>query len=57
MTWELTDLGSNKCTVKMSLDYNFKSSLQKMVAGPIFEKLQNQIVPSFEKKCSQNIKE
>ena len=52
MEWELREVEKNKCHVKFTLTYDFKSAIQKMFAGATFDKMQKEIIPSFEKRCN-----
>lgn len=53
MKWTLKDVSPDKCHVQLEVSYDFKSSLHKMLAGPIFQSIQTSIVPEFEKRCKK----
>lgn len=50
-TWDFINLNSNETLVKFSLNFQFKSTILKVLGAPIFEKLAENMVRSFEERA------
>jgi ribosome-associated toxin RatA of RatAB toxin-antitoxin module len=53
LSWELQEVSPSQCKVQLSVSYDFKSALHRMLAGSTFDDIQAGLIPEFEKRCKK----
>ncbi len=49
--WRFRPLGEHGCKINLSLHYDFSSRMVSAVVGPVFNKIANSLVDSFNKRA------
>jgi len=51
--WQLTPLGTEGCRVEFLLRYEFKRSITRRLAGPVFDRIANTMVDAFVQRAER----
>ncbi|WP_028358085.1 type II toxin-antitoxin system RatA family toxin [Brackiella oedipodis] len=51
--WRFIELAEDACKVEFSLDYSFNSRPLEFLVGPVFNKIANSFIDSFNKRAEQ----